>query len=147
MNILAAALMLVMPFLRPCWCGEFTMICQCAMQVESNAETANDIADHCGSEHHSKSGATDSTPDTGDEKDMPHRHQPEQEKPCTAGVMLPATAVAPIATVLGQYMDDSVASAMILPESCGPQLQDASVVQNQPPPVGLLVVQTHFLRI
>ncbi len=117
------------------------MFCACDSAAPAKAEMPAE-AEPCA--HHMDCPGL--LPEHSDRK-APDDRAPQKDKPCSVGVMLSATLLAPAFTFAPQVADNYVPASLDLWQEYTPQAMDESPIENQPPPVSLLVVRTHFLRI
>ena len=138
LNMLAVALMVVLPFVRPCNCGDFTLWCQCEAnaQAAAKAESEPPRCPHCAKKQAENSGEDAPTPDNHDDAPCKKQLAPELSNGVTADINLTMEAAPPVVAPLFEMQPVVVFAprAERLPTA-------------QPPPTSLLVVRTKFLRI
>lgn len=134
-NLLAVALMILAPFVRPCGCQGFTLFCACPASAPAKPEPEpRGCCCH----------GPDTAPDT----------EPTQDEPCRDN----APCKKPMAPELRVGIDP-VAAPVLLDAPCWPSLPAAVVEtrvpapfpalqpETRPPPMSVLVAQTCVLRL
>jgi hypothetical protein len=126
-NILAFMLLIVVPFVQPCVCADFTLFCKC----DARAAACEDVC--CSLGCHSS-------------QDDP-QPLPSRDKPCDA----------PLAPELVNSVFSAAVTAVAQPEAIhAPVFEFAPsdlartaqpVLWSKPPPTSLIVARTSFLRI
>jgi hypothetical protein len=138
-NILALIVLTVVPVLRPCPCSGFELVCGCATRAAAMVEDSAFGVECCGS------GCAMTEEGHPDESPAPYG----KGRPCHAP-LAPELANGIVAVAASAVLvDASGADAVIAPpvlESL-PLRAVSAVCWTRPPPTGLLVVRTHFLRI
>lgn len=130
LNILAIALMLVMPFLRPCGCAGFSLFCECRAVAEA-------------SQHCCGHGCT-STP--ADQPEPSPDSCPGKHEPC--GKTLAPDSVVAYVIADGANVVEHGWHAVAPTFSVFRRPGFVPVPVVRPPPLASVVVaQTHFLRI
>lgn len=127
-NILAILALTITPFLQPCFCSGFTLFCECRLEVCCDSHG-------CSSE---------SAPQPDD--DVPPL--PDHDKPC-GEPLAPELGKGIAANAGAQAVDRDLADTapiFALPELVAVG-RAIPVRWSRPPPIGLIVVSTSFLRI
>lgn len=138
LNMLAVALMVVLPFVRPCNCGDFTLWCQCDAnaQAAAKSETEPPRCPHCAKKQSEKNGENAPSPDKHEDAPCKKQLAPELGNGITADINLAMEAAPP-----------AVAPLFELQSVIAVQPRAERLPIAQPPPTSLLVVRTKFLRI
>jgi hypothetical protein len=128
-NILAVAVMVLAPFVQPCWCGDFTLFCECPTNISA-------IAPECDC----TCCETESTNEDSPERvpSCPDKHAPGKQ---LSSVDLPNTAQS-VAKGQAEYHVQSHQAAAPLAAT-----SSAQSLAIPPPPTGLMVVQTQVLQL
>jgi hypothetical protein len=123
-NICAILILVVAPFVQPCFCVDFKLFCQCdatAAETVCCETTGDEQAPTC--------------PET----------DPEKDTPCTA-IQVQTGPFVSTPTIATSERESGLAEA--LPGTAVAAFTPVIASDNRPPPaIGLLVVRTQFLRI
>lgn len=138
LNMLAVTLMVVLPFVRPCNCGDFTLWCQCeaSAQAAAKAESEPPRCPHCVKKQAETEQPQAPTPDQHEDAPCKKQLAPELGNGITADINLSMEAAPP---ALAPLFELQVAVVVM------PRAERLPIAQ--PPPTSLLVVRTQFLRI
>ncbi len=145
LSLIAVALLSVVPYVRPCSCGDFTLFCACAVERAAQGCSGPE-ADHCCTTGEA-SGCH--APHRGDDRPSTPEPMPK-DKPCklplapelAAGVI---TQDAPgIVTVPAPDAVDTMPVAQV---ACDLTNALRPAPRAPPDPVGLIVVRTQFLLL
>lgn len=145
LSLVAVVLLSVVPYVRPCSCGEFTLFCACPVQRTLQSD-AGRPADHCCTAGDSKGCQA---PRGKDDRPSKPEHMPN-DKPCKQP-LAPELGTGVIAQDAPGLLASAVADA-VDKMPVARVARDANIARRPAPrappdPVALIVVRIQFLLL